>query len=903
MIFLSPKRPLVRIFKQCMPKPVLCWELPMRYLGYQGYLTKVILRRARTLATLGAILALACGSFAVVVAALLPEVSVIHAAAPAADALHRHPGVRSGDSSGHVTVIILDMSGSMAQNDPEGLRCTAANAYIDLSGPGDFVGIVGLDGNGSGGPHNFGATVDYGLAPREMATINAREGLRNAILQKSNQCRPDSDTPTYDALSKALAMLSTATKGGTYTGSVILLTDGVPYPDTNGQINAIQQDLLPTFKSHDWPIDTIALGSDQSFHPFLSGVASATSGSFYDDGHGVVVGVSPLNITPFFLDIFRLRNGRSPGPTIAPTELSGGVTARNFSVGQYVTHLDVIVVKNNPATKVSILAPNGQRIPPPAAGAFVSTDPHYAIMSLDTPQEGAWELDVSGTGLFLMDSLKVSALTLALNSPSTQGALALGEPFTVSAELSNQGVPVSGGHFSLSGTISFVGDPTTTFTQDILLTDQGGSGTYSAPVTIPITAPTGSYQIAARAHSASEDVLTAQIVIRLDLFPSALLIGQHGPTPGSVTVAATEWDKPLQLLYSLPIAAFFSSWPLGGLPAQPSAVVRGQVELGGKPYGDATVAGTATRQGTTSRIPVTVVNDGGGAFHLIFPSDADGTYTLALTSEGAYNISHGDLTHVTRLADVTLIPNTTAQRLHAYLVTLAYLLILALLLLLVRYIVAPKPRGAIISTPGGADEFARARRPQAFFSPSTVDSAQMGLDPGLRFRFRRGGRVLVRGTAARENYRQAGGDVPLTWFSAANAELSSSDGRVRYSVEADGGRTTSGSAGSSDLEDGRYDARGELVKRIFGSRPSALRDADKEADSRSGHRRGLLFRRRQPYENGEEDDETGYRDSRSARASRSAAGGRSRPDRDDDDLDARYNRSRQRRSRERDDDW
>ena len=109
-------------------------------------------------------------------------------------------------------------------------------------------------------------------------------------------------------------------RAGTYTGSVILLTDGTPYPDTTAQMSAIQQQLVPEFKSHGWPIDTIALGSDQSFHPFLSELASATSGSFYDDGHGVVPGVSPLNITPFFLDIFRLRNGRSPGPTIAPTQ-------------------------------------------------------------------------------------------------------------------------------------------------------------------------------------------------------------------------------------------------------------------------------------------------------------------------------------------------------------------------------------------------------------------------------------------------------------------------------------------------------------------------------------------------------------------------------------------------------
>jgi hypothetical protein len=399
-----------------------------------------------------------------------------------------------------------------------------------------------------------------------------------------------------------------------------------------------------------------------------------------------------------------------------------------------------------------------------------------------------------------------------------------------------------------------------------LLSDQGGSGTYSAPVTIPNTAPTGSYQILVRAHSTSEDVLTAQIVIRMDLFPSALLIGQHGATSGPVTVEATQWDKPLEILYGLPIAGFFSGWPLSGLPAQPSAVVRGQVELTGKPYADATVAGTAMRQGTTSQIPVTFVNDGAGAFHLIFPSDADGTYTLALTTEGAYNISHGDLTHVTRLVDVTITPNTTAERLHAYLITLAYLLILAFLLLLVRYFMAPSTRGAIISRPSAADEFARAGPPQAIFSPGMVASGQMGLDPGLRFRFRRGGRVLVKGTAARNNYRQAGGDVPLTWFSVANAELSSSDGRVRYSVEGAGGRT-SGSASSSDWEDGHVDTKGELAKRIIGRRPSGERDTDEDEESRSGRkRRGSFFARRSSYEDDEE-DEVGYQESRSANGS------------------------------------
>jgi hypothetical protein len=276
---------------------------------------------------------------------LLPVLSV----AAVRPALARAAGMVAPHASaaGHVTVIVLDMSGSMAQNDPQGLRCSATNAYIDLSGPGDYVGVIGLDNasGATGGAHNFPTTVDWGLAPRELATVNARQALRSAVAQKSNTCRPDGSTPTYDALVKAAAMLAQATSNGAIGGSVILLTDGVPDPDTSSQIAAIQRDLIPQFKAHNWPIDTVALGSDTSSHSFLSNIASATSGSFYDDGHGVVPGISPLNITPFFIAIFRLRNGRSPGPDIPPMALSGGTTARNFSVGAYVSHLDIVVVK------------------------------------------------------------------------------------------------------------------------------------------------------------------------------------------------------------------------------------------------------------------------------------------------------------------------------------------------------------------------------------------------------------------------------------------------------------------------------------------------------------------------------------------------------------------------------
>lgn len=158
------------------------------------------------------------------------------------------PRIAHDNSTPHVTIIILDMSGSMNMNDPNGIRCSAANAYIDLSGASDYIGVIGLDNNNgtSGGTHNFQFAQKW-ADPAVMTTVNDRQTLKRAIAAKSNNCSPDADTPTYDALQQALTMLAAATQNGK-SGSVILLTDGTPYPDTDTQVSAINSELVPQFK-------------------------------------------------------------------------------------------------------------------------------------------------------------------------------------------------------------------------------------------------------------------------------------------------------------------------------------------------------------------------------------------------------------------------------------------------------------------------------------------------------------------------------------------------------------------------------------------------------------------------------------------------------------------------------
>ena len=113
--------------------------------------------------------------------------------------------------------------------------------------------------------------------------------------------------------------------------------------------------------------------------------------------------------------------------------------------------------KTRPLRRVTLTAPNGQVLPPAVAGTFISSDPHYVIFSVDHPQSGAWQLNVTGSGRFLMDSLKLSTLGLSILAPASDTPEPLGQPLTVSATLNDNGTPITGSRYSINGTITYSG--------------------------------------------------------------------------------------------------------------------------------------------------------------------------------------------------------------------------------------------------------------------------------------------------------------------------------------------------------------------------------------------------------------------------------------------------------------
>jgi hypothetical protein len=252
------------------------------------------------------------------------------------------------------------------------------------------------------------------------------------------------------------------------------------------------------------------------------------------------------------------------------------------------------------------------------------------------------------------------------------------------------------------------------------------------------------------------------------------------------------------------------------------------------------VTGTAQQTGSKSTAQATITSGSNGAFTVYFPAATAGTYNLTLTTSGAYSLDHGDLTTVTRTVQVVVTPATQAQELRAWLLTLLYLAILIFIVLLIRVGISPQPFGVLQSTDGGGEEFARAKRgPLArLLAPSVVTSTQMHMDPGLRFHFYRGRRITVQASGRAGSYLLHGEPVPHTAVSASEAQLTSGDGAISYTI--------SGSR-SNDFADDEWggSAGRSPLSALRGRRASASDDYDAFADEDSGRRRvGLPFGRR-----------------------------------------------------------
>jgi hypothetical protein len=153
-----------------------------------------------------------------------------------------------GDAASERTVVlvIVDDSGSMDDNDPDGLRKEACTSFVDQLGPTDVVAITDF-GNGGTSPASALQTVQ-GLTEDKALARAACESLVSG----------PTGTPIYGSVVDAANVFFPAAKeqfGDKVNFSVLMLSDGEPDSDTSDRDTA-----LAAIADAKFPIYTVGLG-------------------------------------------------------------------------------------------------------------------------------------------------------------------------------------------------------------------------------------------------------------------------------------------------------------------------------------------------------------------------------------------------------------------------------------------------------------------------------------------------------------------------------------------------------------------------------------------------------------------------------------------------------------------
>ncbi|NJM05294.1 VWA domain-containing protein [Candidatus Gracilibacteria bacterium] len=166
-------------------------------------------------------------------------------------------------------VLVIDHSGSMAENDPQFLRLAAAKLFIDLADPEDKIGVVVLSD----------AAQTRSLTPGLVPMARPDNGRELKALIDGLRTEPmGEETHVGSALSAAYDLLATTDNDGVDANQrqfVVLLTDG--RPTGVGQLEQVAATVERFQARRFWRIFSIALGADADPAYLQQAVAAPTS--------------------------------------------------------------------------------------------------------------------------------------------------------------------------------------------------------------------------------------------------------------------------------------------------------------------------------------------------------------------------------------------------------------------------------------------------------------------------------------------------------------------------------------------------------------------------------------------------------------------------------------------------
>lgn len=341
------------------------------------------------------------------------------------------------DDSGIDAILILDVSGSMNNSDPERLSISAAKMLVDkLDKENDNVAVIA-----------FSSTI-----------INVTHGLIGP-LKTGNIMEVHEDLDRLDftndytdsglAFKRAAEIFASDTfKNSSRKPMVIFLADGKDNPsdrnleDCKKDVN----DAVSIFEETGCPVYTIGLNYDGTMdQETLYEIAQVTGGEHYE--------AASSNDIPIILSNILANHRDEKINTHKDFEIGMEWTPISFTAqDSYVSKIDITIVTKD-VVDCEIYDPEGQLTDfNDSSLLYYNRTNKYTVIQLFKPQKGNWTLKVKkAQNVKVKDVVHISfihsyeltpKLFLSDTSANTTGEVYYGEPFTLAAQLEYQGQPV-----------------------------------------------------------------------------------------------------------------------------------------------------------------------------------------------------------------------------------------------------------------------------------------------------------------------------------------------------------------------------------------------------------------------------------------------------------------------------
>ncbi|MEJ2575215.1 MAG: VWA domain-containing protein [Gammaproteobacteria bacterium] len=303
--------------------------------------------------------------------------------------------------------VLIDLSGSMRQNDPKNLRRPALRLLVGLLPQGTEAGVWTF------------ARWANPLVPHGRVDGAWKQ---RAIALSEEIASPGQFTHIEEVLRQAArGWVGTEPAAERH---LLLLTDGVvdvsKEPGASAASRArILNELLPKLQAARVRIHTIAL-SGRADHELLRSLATATDGWYQEVG-------SAGELQRVFLRIFE-KVGR---PDAVP------LTDNRFRVDKNISEATVLAFRPEGSPPSRLHAPDGTVFDgnDVAAGVAWHSDQGYDLITIDGPQAGEWRLEAEQDP----DNRVMIVTDLKLEIEAVPNRLTLGESFPLVAYLSSKG--------------------------------------------------------------------------------------------------------------------------------------------------------------------------------------------------------------------------------------------------------------------------------------------------------------------------------------------------------------------------------------------------------------------------------------------------------------------------------